>query len=333
MRININPINELSQKVLIYPIVPAELWLFDLRFSIITSTVSGTELELSEDDRGLYSRLKLALSSEFRSFIDKFGYDFLLFACAEKQEEAPACSNKIMVYDLIKDAGDAGDPHICTRACQYSELLDRPPFLVLHRDKIYKLYDDKDDIIFHWDSKFPRPLLIRDFKDNFGQYKLVDPYLQWSPPKFWYNLEFMDTIPNNIEKWIEHVINSFNWSYFHNLLKDDDRHRAELDHLVASIFDIIYEEYLYYGVCKRLWQKEDSQGDPYSCLLYKPAKQVIINFTDIVNSIRTTIVTRLLRDQIIPLEDDLVVEKSKNFNRIEKSFDRMFKSIGEKENE
>jgi hypothetical protein len=331
MHINISPLNELStHKILVYPAVPSELWVADLRTLTITSTVSRDVLAKADDDQGLYYRLSSGVTTELRAYCDKFDISHMLCACAKNQQEAPLVSNKFIIYDMYNHNGII-DPHLCSRACQYSSVFERPMFEVIHKDRIQDLYDNKEDIVFWGGSKLPRPLLLRDFDPVTYSYRLMDPYLQWSPPRFWYNMDFMDDIPDNIEAWISHVIDSFNWDYFYSLLEGDGVRRAELGHLIASIFDILYDEYIYYGICKKIWLKVDDGVDEHYQLLGKRDKQVLLNFTDIVNSIRETITARLLREELLPLEDvpvqehvdgDLITDKMEQlFNKMEDNID------------
>jgi len=326
MHINISPNNKpLTHKIIIYPVVPGELWLADLRTLDITSTVSNEVLEETDDDQGLYYRLKSGSSVEFRSYIHKFGITHILFACAPKQIEAPFCSNKFIIYDMYAGTRIV-DPHICSRGCQYSDVFERPDFKILHMDKLYKLYDDEDDLVFWGGSKFPRPLLVRDFKSDLPNYKLIDPYLQWSPPKFWHEEDFVASIPDNLEIWISNIIDSFNWDYFYSLLHDDGHPRANIDNLAASIFDIVYEEYLYYGICKKLWMTPKPEKDEHPQLLGKIEQQVLVNFTDIVNSIHETILARLLKEELLPIEREEVDEPIDR-EALTSAFSNMFKSL------
>jgi len=140
---------------------------------------------------------------------------------------------------------------------------------------------------------------------------LVDPYLQWSPPKFWTDPHQIDYDNISIENWINDTLRHFNWAYFRSLLEGSGPLVADINHLSASIFDTLYEEYIYYAICGQLWSK--NQGtitDPDRDILVGAIRQqVIVNFTDIVDSIHKTLISELGLDPIIdPIVDHIDVE-------------------------
>lgn len=197
--ININPSHNISSsKVLVYPSIPAELWYIDLSNNNIISALSNDILEDKSDDSGLYYRLKISIADAVESSINKFSIRYILFGCAPYQREAPDCSNMLIVYDMMGSNNRLVDPHICSKIC-YDSRLHRPPFKVMSQKNVSKLYEDNDHIVHSWRSEFPRPLLMRDFSCESFSYKLIDPYLQWSPPKFWHENDFMADIPSNLE--------------------------------------------------------------------------------------------------------------------------------------
>jgi len=325
MHIDIGPSNILTtSKILIYPVIPADLFLYNLRDSVLYYTFTNEILDRSSDDGGLYFRLHVGITDTVHNYMNKFGITDILLGCAKKQEESPDISNVLIIYDMFNE-GAPVDAHLCNRACQSSALLIRPPFEVIHKDHIFKPYIEEYDIISFGGSKFPRPLICRNFISDSASYKLIDPYLQWSPPKFWYHRDFIDTIPDNIEGWISNIVESFNWDYFYALVNDNDYKIADMEDLAASIFDIIYEEYLYFGISKKLWCKEKPTRDQHYQLLGDGEKQVLINFTDIVNSIRQVLSDRLLKDNLL-VSDDSTID-STDYESVEDSFNTLFDSM------
>lgn len=326
MYINIGPSNILtSSKIILYPVVPSELLLYNIVDSTITATFTNDILNHEADDKGLYFRLAAALDRDTLTYMNKFSITDILISCAKKQEESPDVSNLLMVYDMFRDNMPI-DAHLCGLVCQRNDIFHRPPFNVCHRDKIFNAYIDNWDLISFGRSKFPRPILCRNFDGDEALYKLLDPYLQWSPAKFWYQEDFMTTIPEDIEGWLSVIVDSFNWDYFYSLVNNGKYEIADMKDLAASIFDIIYEDYLYYGVCKKLWLDPVQEVDPHQPLLNEKNKQVLINFTDIVNSIYQVLSDRLLKDELLPVVEN-EKEDTKDYTSIEKSFNLLFESM------
>lgn len=302
MIINISTITNIDEnKVLIRPVTPSEFWLIHIRSLRIISVSTQTVLEEKEDNSGLYYRLLYSCNTSFLNYVENLKIEYMLISCPPSQPEAPECSNEIYVYDMYDEKELMVDHFLTKYCCSLSNKLRTPPHLIFDINKLNDLYESKNELLFWGQSNFPRPLLIRGFTNNKPNYLLKDPYLQWSPPRFWYHQDFMQQIPDNIEGWIKDVLKSFNWDYFKPLL--DDKYTADKKDLACVLFDIIYSDYIYYGLCKKLWLKKKSKKDRNLVDLTNE-EQVIINFTDIVNSIREMIIGSIAaEDQVIDDEE------------------------------
>ncbi len=303
INIDISPSNKLnSNKIILHPITPSELWLVAIKDGpIIYSILTKTVLSEKEDDQGLYYRLRTGFKLDFTTYVAKLNIQYMLIGCAKHQEEAPACSNILYVYDMYDTMGSVIDTHLTSRCCQFASNFNRPPHLIKSRTRLNEIYEQEDPLLFWGESRFPRPILLRSYNAIEPVYQLRDPYLQWSPPKFWHQEDFLQTIPSDTEGWIHEILQSFNWDYFYHLIIREGRPIADTQHLAASLFDIIYEDYLYYSICKKIWvDQKEVETNPF---IGQTNDQVIVNFTDIVNSIQYTLRHKLARLDLSVLKE------------------------------
>lgn len=284
MNISISPSNTFSSnKILVQPMVPGDLWLLNLSSGAIHSGIAHSKLDREEDDQGLYLRTRIILDNyKFMDYVKQFGAKSLLFGCAKHQVEAPGCANRLYIYDLIGSTRPI-NIHLCNKSCANASLL-RPPYKVLHSGGIELLFERRDELLFQWGSVFPRPLIMRDFDADRPYYVVADRFLQWSPPKFWHDMGSMDRFPVNTEGWVSDLLSSFNWDYFRTALEAGS---ISPDQVAATIFDILYKDYIYFSICRKLWgQPESGEDRPYSAdILSQVRPQVLINYTDIVDRI------------------------------------------------
>jgi len=326
IHINFNPLNNItSHKTLIYPIAPGELWVatIDAPYDIYSATTQA-RLDEKEDDQGLYYRLREGLDNKTLQYLHILKVRYMLIGCSPKQDEAPECSNIFNVYDFYLSDGKVLNAHLADKCC-YINKFSRPPYLVKSLQKAMEIYLDEPDLLFWGRSKFPRPILVRSFDADQPVYKLMDPYLQWSPPRFWHQEDRMQSIPTDLEGWIDEIIKSFNWEYFYHLVHNDGQPLAEPKHLIAALFDVIYDEYLYYGLCSKLFVQGEKK-DPHPQLLGAKKNHVLVNFTDIVNSIQETIHQRLL-DKVDVEPDVLLKDSNNSSDKLTETFNQMFNQM------
>ena len=288
MNISINPSNIINHsKVVIRPMVPGELWVLNIHSGIIYSGITHNKLTNIDDDQGLYFRCRDILNNfSFLEYIKKFNVLYILFGCAKYQSEAPECSNNIYVYDLLTEHSPI-NTHLCNKSCELFSLY-QPPYKVCNKKSLEFLFEKEDPILFQWGSKFPRPLIVREFDSEKSIYTISDKFLQWSPPRFWHELESVDKIPIHTEDWISELLLSFHWDYFKQAIH---KHNVSVDQIAASIFEILYNDYIYFSISKRLWSKNRNQKFLFQKneLITGIEDQIVINYTDIINRIRNAI--------------------------------------------
>jgi len=327
--INIDPETVITDtKVLIRPVAPGDLFVAEIRTWRIWNSISLVEINPDSDDRGLHYRLENHCSGDFLSYCDNIAARYLLFSCPGRQEEAPYCSNKFYVYDALSDASKPLNIHLVSNMCSMNEV-DFVPYKVISQNKMDRLFKDEDDILFWGGSNLPRPLLIRAFDTVTADYAIRDRYLQWRPPRFWYQSELLDEIPRDTEGWIANILNSLNWAYF--LHATDMLRSVDSEQLVASIFDLLYEDYLYYNICKRIWGDKASTIDPLTVkLLGGQPNQIMINYTDIIGRIRARLREEMIRYQIpMVTAEGEVEEHDSHTDLVDTSYAELYNTIFE----
>lgn len=313
-----------DSKVAVRPMLPGDIYIYNVISRELFNAHTGTLLPHHMDNRGMHWRLLSIIDEATGNYMDHNGVRYILISCPESKFVPEEVANNIIVYDAISEDGGRINPNrVSSLFANLSDDLVTPPLKVMMPSKVISLYDANDKLVFWMSQKIPRPVLVFPY-DKSGSnlvYGMLDPFVQWSPSRYMVDNPFTD-IPRDISAWVRSLLNDFNWDYFVQMMVPVKGKTIDVEYFVASIFDILYDEYIYYGVCSKLWprhkdtslSKDNIEMAHLLKVLRGPStgEQTIVNFTDIVDTIyqflRIEVLERLSIDDKSIDKDSMTIE-------------------------
>lgn len=301
-KIDISPLSNMNGDMcMVLPIAPGDLWVYDL-FECVIFDWSGTvQLHACDDDRGLGARV-----SNLHYDGDNDGdVRFVLFGCPSAQEGIPSLSNKIIIYDVYDNKCTTMGPNAAAHFGRDTRCVDTDvvvaPFVSWNSDNMDRFYASESSLLRWGRVSCPNPLLLRSLRSGAPpRYKLIDPFMQWAPARFMQMGDDIDYASTDTENWAAMIVDNLNWDYFSSVYGYRMYDQSSVD-IAAAIFDMLYTDYIYPSICKRIWLKEAPGGSSDNLPTARPIRSVIVNFTDIVNQIRL----KMARHLKCRIDDDI----------------------------
>ena len=330
MYIRIEPsVGIFTSTVGVRPLLPGDLYVYNLDSSDLYDAHTGSIIDSAMDNRGIRWRMDALFDPVSRDYLINNNCCYILFSCPEYNTTLDEVSNKLIVYDAINNKGVRVNPNrVSSIFSDISPDLLIPPIKVLAPHKITSLYDKKDKFLFWLTKKLPRPLIVFPYEHDSEDivYGMIDPFVQWSPSRYMTDNPFPE-IPRNIDGWIHTILGEFNWEYFAQLMTPIEGKVVDIEYFVASIFDILYDEYIYYAVCSKLWPNQEKkkkdifkESGHLMKILRGPSmgEQTVLNFTDIVDTIYGFIKTNVFpyMDDLDPEENEIALDSDTAANKI-----------------
>lgn len=307
--VSISPSNNIEGNSCVFiPVVPGDIWLYKISRCRITDPTGSYELTDEEDDRGLYHRC-IGLHGDGDD-CRIFGVEYVLFSCPPYQQEAPYVSNKLIVYDVYDSKGMMMPPYVAERFVQDRKSSAIPaPRDSIRVSSLDKLYETDNPNLTWGGGEFKRPILVRSVNTGRPVYRLIDPFLQWSPPRYLFMMDELLDLPDDTENFASLLVDNFNWEYFDQVYKAGSLVPDRVDQIAAAMFDVLYDEQIYTSISKKLWvDSKMTEAEQDIRVMDRLPKSVIVNFTDIVTTLKLKIYNRL-GNNLPSIQDDQQVDQ------------------------
>jgi len=283
--------------IIAYPRFGEEIWLFSFITAKIFSVQQGTFLSRIEDDRGLYQRIGEIFPVDLRITLSAQGVECIIFTCPPNVGffSNTSWANTVMIYDGLEESRFV-DPYIF-RAKLFTYLdrkwgsnIVQPTFCMI--DKIDSLY--LEDSITDTE-KGHLGIVARPDNHNL-LYLLEDPYANLHEPKYLNKLEITQISPplEYLDDLLDNILSNMNWEIIKTKLPTAED--GGCNWLASIVMDNFYFDGLYYIVAKRLWLEERKTVE---ALQGVDEEHLIINFSEIKNKIRTSVMRKLKAEKVI----------------------------------